>query len=89
MVECIAEVSVLEIILLGEILQKFAARLLLVCVFIHSNIDRFSYKEIVEYFPSFLLYLFGEELCEFTRIKIGVELLDESLGSQAVIFFFA
>jgi hypothetical protein len=62
----IAKVSVLEIKLLGEILQKFAASLLLVSVFIHSNINRLSNKEIVEYFPTFLLDFFGQEFCKFT-----------------------
>jgi hypothetical protein len=89
MIECIPEVSVLEIELLGELLQKFTARLLLISVFIHSNIDSLSNKEIIEYFPSLFLDFFRQKIGKFTEIKVSEILMNQSLSSQPVIFFFA
>lgn len=79
MIERIPEVSVLKLILLSEILEQLAARLSLIRIFIHGDVNGLPYKEVVEYLPSLLLDFFREEVGQLTRIEVRVVLLDQGL----------
>jgi hypothetical protein len=68
-------------------LKKFAACFLLVGALVQCVVYSLPDEKMVEDLPFALLNFFRKESSQLTIVKIGVKLLQKSLGTLPVFFF--